>query len=245
MSQINKLISTLKQQLKVKGKTYADIAQYLKVSESSIKRLFYTHGFSLKRLEAICLFIGLELTDLIQLVDANTDRITHLSAEQEQQIVDKPLLTIITISVLNGWSFKDIIHYYDITDNQCYQHLVTLEQLRIIELLPLNKFKVLVAQNFAWIPNDPIEQYFHQHMRQDFFDSTFTKTNEMFYCLNGMLSNSDNQLLQKKLQQLKMTFAELYHNSVKGGLDQADGSALVVALRPWRPTRFEQYKRKR
>ena len=244
MSQLNLLISTLKQQLKAKGKTYSDIASYLKVSESSIKRIFMNKSFTINRLEQICHFIGLELTDLIQLVDTRVTRITQLERHQEQRIVENEKRILITIAVLNGWNFNDIIHYYDITHTECYQCLVELDSLNIIELLPFNKFKVLVSQNFSWIPNGPIENYFRHHMRDDFFKSNFSQPNELFLCLNGMLSYSNNQLMQKKLQQVKEIFAELHQNSVSAGIDQADGSVLVIGLRPYRPDQFERHKRK-
>jgi hypothetical protein len=37
-----------------------------------------------------------------------------------------------------------------LTESQCIQHLAKLEQLRLIELLPKNRIKVLVAYNFNW-----------------------------------------------------------------------------------------------
>ena len=245
MTQLNMIFSTLKQQLKINKKTYSDVAKYLKVSESSVKRLFNSQSMSIERLEQICHFIGLELTDLIGVVDQAKPRVKQLSVEQERELVADEKLLLMMISVFNGWKFDEIIEYYDLSEHACYQALEVLDKLNVIELLPFNQFKVLVAQDFAWIKNGPIETFFHQHMKNDFFDSAFNASDEFFLCLHGMLSDANNHLLQKKLRQIKQLFAELHQHSLAVGIEKASGSALVLALRPWLPGIFEKYKRKK
>ena len=44
------IFAVLKQQLHAQGKTYADLAKHLDVSESSIKRLFANQSVTLERL---------------------------------------------------------------------------------------------------------------------------------------------------------------------------------------------------
>ncbi len=46
MSQADSLIETLKRQLRAQGKTYADVAEWLALSEASVKRLFAEKHFS-------------------------------------------------------------------------------------------------------------------------------------------------------------------------------------------------------
>ena len=53
MAQTALIIDTLKRALKLHGKTYADVAEYLQLSEASIKRMFAQHRFSLQRLDAL------------------------------------------------------------------------------------------------------------------------------------------------------------------------------------------------
>jgi len=54
-------MTTLKKQLKAHGKTYADVAELLQLSEASVKRLFAEQSFTLKRLERIFRTILLSL----------------------------------------------------------------------------------------------------------------------------------------------------------------------------------------
>ena len=52
MPQVSPLISTLKKQLKAHGKTYADVAELLQLSEASVKRLFAEQNFTYRGLRA-------------------------------------------------------------------------------------------------------------------------------------------------------------------------------------------------
>jgi len=88
MAQTKLIISTLKKTLKLHGKTYADVAQHLELSEASVKRMFAQESFSLNRLDAICTMMNMEITELMQLVNESTSRqISELSDEQEKQLV--------------------------------------------------------------------------------------------------------------------------------------------------------------
>ena len=53
MAQTRELIKTLKLALKARGKTYADVALELGLTEASVKRLFSRQSFSLDRLDQV------------------------------------------------------------------------------------------------------------------------------------------------------------------------------------------------
>ena len=56
MTQTARLLETLKHYLKIQGITYRILAQRLKLSESSVKRLFSDQSLSLKHLERFVLY---------------------------------------------------------------------------------------------------------------------------------------------------------------------------------------------
>jgi DNA-binding Xre family transcriptional regulator len=62
MSQTNNLLLALKKQLRAQGKTYADVAQLLDLSEASVKRLFASQSFTLQRLEQLCDWLQIEFS---------------------------------------------------------------------------------------------------------------------------------------------------------------------------------------
>jgi len=244
MAQTTLIISTLKKTLKSYGKTYADVAKYLELSEASVKRMFAQQTVSLNRLDAICQMLDMEITELMQKVNDSTARqISELSDEQEQQLVSDRELLLITIMVINNWTLEEILHAYNFTEAQCIQHLAKLDRLNIIELLPNNKIKIKISSNFKWRNNGHIQRFFRESIESEFFNSKFSKPEEKLVVLNGMLSQESNAIFQRKLERLAREFDEMAKEDVTLPLSERLGYTSVLAVRDWRFTVFDVYKR--
>lgn len=243
MPQITPLVKTLKAQLKANGCTYANVAAQLGLSEASVKRLFAEESFTLQRLEDVCHMIGLEISELIQLMESEQRKIIQLSLEQEEQIAADLLLLMITACVINGYSYQDLIEQYDIKPTDCIQKLVALDRLKIIELLPNNRIKLLISHNFSWQPNGPIQRFFQEKIEQDFFSSKFDQAHEKLIVINGLLSKASNIEFQKKLQRLAQDFTELSQQDFSLPMEEKYGNSIVLAVRQWQYNLFEAYKK--
>lgn len=244
MAQTTLIISTLKKTLKSHGKTYADVAKYLELSEASVKRMFAQQTVSLNRLDAICQMLDMEITELMQKVNDSTARqISELSDEQEQQLVSDRELLLITIMVINNWTLEEILQAYNFTEAQCIQHLAKLDRLNIIELLPNNKIKIKISSNFKWRNNGHIQRFFRESIESEFFNSKFSKPEEKLVVLNGMLSQESNAIFQRKLERLAREFDEMAKEDVTLPLSERLGYTSVLAVRDWRFTVFDVYKR--
>jgi DNA-binding Xre family transcriptional regulator len=243
MSQTPALISTLKKQLKAQGKTYADVATALGISEASIKRLFTEQSFSLQRLEATCQIIDLQLSELVALMEKEQPQLQQLTAEQEQVLVNDTLLLMIAIQVMNGHSFKDLYQDIAISETDCIRKLVQLDRLRVIELLPNNRIKLLIAPNFRWQLNGPIQRFFQRHVEQDFFRSTFKESDEKLLVLNGELGEFSNQEMQRKIEKLAKEFNALAHQDSQLPKSQRKNITVVLASRAWQFGLFDGYRR--
>lgn len=75
----------LKKELKLRGKTYSDIAEPLMLTTSGVKKLFTSHDISLKRLETICQLVGLTVSEVIN--EASEDFVKDFSFSQEQELL--------------------------------------------------------------------------------------------------------------------------------------------------------------
>lgn len=243
MAQTSSLIKALKKQLKANGRTYANVAELLQLSEASVKRLFASENISLQRLEAICQMLDMDISELIQHMLNDQHRVTQLSHEQEEKITSDLLLLLITVCVINGYSYDDIFEQYNIDAQVCLQKLTILDQLKIINLLPDNRIKLLVAANFSWLPNGPIQRFFQEKVEQDFFSSSFQKETEKLIVLNGFLSGTSNAALQKKMRRLANDFNKLSQSDKTLPVSSHQGTSLVIALRPWQYSLFEDYQR--
>lgn len=244
MAQTTLIISILKKTLKLHGKTYADVAAHLALSEASVKRMFAQQAFSLTRLDAICQMMNMEITELMQMVnDATARQITELSAAQEQQLVSDIELLLVTISVINHFTLEDLLSTYTLTEAQCIKHLATLDRLDIIELLPNNNIKIKVSPNFKWRKNGHIQQFFRENIETEFFRSRFDQTAEKLLVLNGMLSQESNAIFQRKIERLAREFDEMAKEDSTIPLGDRLGYTAVLAVRDWRFSVFDEFQR--
>lgn len=242
MSQINTLITVIKKQLKAQGKTYADVAQVLELSEASVKRLFADKQFTLQRLETIVELLGFELSELMQLVVEQQQQLTQLAIEQEQEIANDLGLLLVTVAVMNHYSFQDILTQYNLSEAECIRKLAKLDRLKIIELLPNNRIKLLIAPNFSWLPKGPIQQFFQQKIQQDFFKSNFDQECEKLIVLNGVLSTRSVKEIQKKMRRLADDFNQLITQDKSSPIKDKIGISMVLAKRRWQYSIFEQFR---
>ena len=241
MAQTRELIKTLKTALKAQGKTYADVAIELGLTEASVKRLFSKQSFSLSRLDQICHMLDMEITDLVQLMNEQQQRLQQLSIEQEKEITNNVTLTLIAVCVLNRWTMDDILSYYHISETECIQHLAKLDRLKVIELLPKNQIRLLVAPNFSWRENGPIQLFFQKKISQEFFNTRFSRDDECLIVLNGMFSSQSNAELQRRLKRLAREFDLLNNDDVALDLEKRHGTTLVLAMRGWQYGLFQPF----
>ena len=243
MAQTRELIKALKTALKAQGKTYADVAVELELTEASVKRLFSQQSFSLSRLDQVCHMLDMEITDLVQLMNEQQQRLQQLTVEQEKEITDDVTLTLIAVCVLNRWTFDDILTYYRISETECLRRLAKLDRLKVIELLPGNRIRLLVAPNFSWRENGPIQLFFQKKISQEFFNTRFNRNDECLIVLNGMFSSQSNAELQRKLKRLSREFDLLNNDDAALELEDRKGATLVLAMRGWQYGFFKPFKK--
>lgn len=244
MEQTEALIATLKKALKLHGLTYRDVAKGLRLSEASVKRLFSQPSFSLARFDQVCRLMGMEIKDLVELMEVERGRISELTERQEEELVSDTKLLLVAFLAVNGWTFREILEYFTLREPELIRCLTRLDKLKLIELLPKNRIKLRIAPNFAWRKNGPIEKFFNAHLREDFLKSHFDAEDEAFVFFSGMLSRSSNAVLLKKFEQLETEFDELNRHDRRLPIAQRFGYSMVLAIRPWHPAAFEPFRRK-
>ncbi|HHT9953141.1 TPA: helix-turn-helix domain-containing protein [Legionella pneumophila] len=243
MSQNKEIFLVIKQQLRMHGITYKILAEKLDLSEASVKRIFSQKDVSLSRLEQICSCFYFTLSDVFSLVEKRKERILQLSVSQEKELVSELELLLVAICILNHWTFKDILKFYTVSEHALIRHAARLDQMKIIELQPGNRFKLLVDSDFHWISGGPIQQFFQKNIQHDFFSCHFEKPTELYLVRSGMLSEQDNQQFQKILHETANKFVKLCRDTSDIPIEKRQGTALIVAMRPWVPEIFDPFKR--
>ena len=236
MVQSKRLVNALKETLKSRDITYADVAGHLGLSLSSVKRQFSTQRFSLNRLEQVCDLAGIDLLEL-----ARRLRVAALTEEQERQLVSDPALLLTTVCVLNRWTFERIVERYGFTTVQLTNLLVRLDRIGLIELLPAKRIRLRVARNFAWLPGGPIHRYFVDRVQGEFLSGEFDPDRDLHRFSWGMLSDPSAAQLRARIAEVMDAFDDLTRRD-EVRADAAAGTCFLVALRRWEPTAFQSFR---
>lgn len=243
MSQSTALINALKQALKQQGFTYADVAKGLDMSEANIKRMFSGQRFYLKVFDEICQLIGIHMSDLAKQVERESQSLEQLSESQEKELVSDPKLLLLTFMVINGVVFDDIIQEYRLSEIEAISYLTRLDRLKIIELLPFNRVKLLIAPNFQWRRGGPIQQFFTHSLQQDFLDHGFDDHGELLRFMSGVMSSASKEQLIIKLKQLATEFSDFNHQDARLPFEQRHLTSMILAIRAWSPKSFERFRK--
>lgn len=236
-------IETLKRALKASGHTYADVAKHLDISEASVKKMFSTNHFTLRRIDRICEMVDMDFIDLVRLFDEQRQRISMLSIEQERELVQNKKLFLIAICARNHCSFEEILGTFNFTKAELFKYLAQLEKLQLIEIHPNNRIKLKVAEDFRWIPHGPIETYFEQHLLNEFLTSDFDGEKEMRLYLHGSMTFGAKETLLRKLNILAHEFSQLLKEGSSRPLSERHNVGLLLATREWEPVIFSQQRR--
>ena len=141
------------------------------------------------------------------------------------------------------FTFQDIIQIYDISETEGIKLLAKLDRMKIIELQPGNRVKLMIAKNFELIPNGPLQRFYEQKVQSEFFNSNFNGPGEFRIFVSGMFSRPANAELIKKVKHLAFDAHELKSESESLPLGEQFGCSLIMAIRPWEVKLFDQLRR--
>jgi transcriptional regulator with XRE-family HTH domain len=243
MAQTKQIVETLKRELRAHGITYRQVAQKLDLSEASVKRLFAENSFTLDRLAQICDMMHLEISELIEQMEKGLALTERLTLEQETELAADIKLMMMAHFLMNKLEFQEIIDTYDISETEGIRLLAKLDRMKIIELQPGNRVRLMIAKHFDYIPGGPIEQFYVRHLQGEFLHSRFRNNGEHRTYLSGMFSRDANAEIIRKMTRLEEDIKDLRDVSDKLPLNERFGCSVLVAIRPWEPKVFEELRR--
>jgi transcriptional regulator with XRE-family HTH domain len=235
------IVAELKRSLKEKNLTYAAVAGKLGLSVASIKRLFSGGDLSLRRVDQICELLESNLSDVLERARERpaTDQLT---LSQEQEIVADPALFLMAWLVINRASFSEIARSYKFSEREVLRYFIKLDQMKVIELQPGNRVRLLVSRHFSWRPGGPVQRYIHQKLLREFTDSHFIGPQEEFFFHGGEVSEEGIAELKQALRNTARQCAEILDRE-RAPRDVRRGAAFVLALRPWKYSGFRRFER--
>ena len=243
MHQVHSLFTNLKSRLKEKGLTYKDVANHLELTEASVKRMFSAEDISIKRLDSICDLLGIDLADLAKTDASNSRAIKVMTLEQEKEIVSDERMLAASFLVYTGWTYEDILKYFDFSEPELISKLTRLDKLGLIELLPNNRIRLRVANNLSWRKRGPIQQAFVDHIQNSFMRNYFDSEGEYLRLTSGMYSPISCSIILSKLQKLAFEIFQLYEEDKNLPVHDRIPFGTLIAARPWHAEFFDKLRR--
>ena len=244
MSTTHDLVTALKAELKTAGITYAELAQHLGMAESSIKRVFAKADMPLSRIDDVLRVLKMDFAELARKVADAQPLATKLSPAQEAAVVADRRLMLLAICCLSQWTFDQMVATYTFSEAECIGYLVALDRLGIIELRPLNRYRLKVAKGFRWLPDGPVMRYFRSEVVDDYFAGGFDGDGELLMLVHGSISPGQAAGFTERLQRVGQDFAQQHLADQKLAPAQRRAYTLVVGMRSWLFAAFRDLQRK-
>jgi hypothetical protein len=235
------IIAELKRALKSSGHTYAAVAEHLQLSVASVKRLFSTGDFTLARVDQICDLVRLDLSTILERAQEHQEPEKQLSLSQEKEIISDPGLFLIAWLTLSRTPFEVMVSSYRFSAAEVQRYLIKLDRLRIIELQPANRVRLLVSRRFSWRRSGPVQRYIHQRLLKEFLADDFAGERDEFFFHGDTVSEQGLVKLKRALQQAVRECMEIM--DVDRGAKGQRGVAFALALRPWEYSGFVELRR--
>jgi hypothetical protein len=138
--------------------------------------------------------------------------------------------------------FEEMTQQYHFTEREALRYLIRLDRLKVIELQPGNRVRLLVSRHFSWRAAGPVQKYIHPKLLREFFASHFGSAEDEFFFHGGRVSAEALAHLKRALRGAARECAEIIERD-RSTTQERNGAAFVLALRPWNYSGFAQFNR--
>jgi DNA-binding Xre family transcriptional regulator len=243
MSTTADLVLALKKELKAAQMTYADLARSLGMAESSVKRMLAKGDMPLSRVDAMCRALKLDFADLARRVADAQALLKELTPEQERAVVADKKLLLCALCVLSQWTLEQVRSEYRLSEAECIKYFAQLDRIGIIELRPLNRYRLKLAKTFRWRPHGAVMNYFREHALLDYFSGGFGGAGEGLLLVHGSISRSLAPSFVERMQRVAQDFAQQHQADQKLSGKDREGYTLLLAMRNWEFGAFTALRR--
>jgi transcriptional regulator with XRE-family HTH domain len=233
-SDIPRILTTLKGMLRGKNLTYKQIAARLGVHEATVKRNLNGRGLSLEFLERVCNLADLRIPELLEMSEDGQDsRQRHISIRQESGLASNLLSTFFFLLLQRKWTPEDIRDEFQLTEAQLVNHLIRLDRLGVIKLLPNNRVRVLIGRHPDWKSGGPIRQTFNRWLGQQFSNMDYARG--MFEVETVKIAPSSLALVQSLMKDFSEAIIRIGERDHQLRGERHDWYSVLVAARPVDP----------
>jgi hypothetical protein len=132
---------------------------------------------------------------------------------------------------------------YRLSEAEGIRYLVQLDRIGIIELKPLNRYRLKLAKTFRWRPHGPVMHYFRDHALLDYFSGGFDGAGEGVLLVHGSISRALAPAFIERMQRVAQDFAQQHLADQRLPEAQREGYTLLLAMRSWEFEAFGAMRR--
>ena len=238
-----RIMTSLKAVMKSRQITYRDLAQRIRLSEASVKRIFSRGTLTLTRLDEICQALEVGLSEVVRLAgEKSADSPEYLTLEQETALAADPKLLACFYLLANGRTARDVGAQLDVDERAVRRLMVRLDALRLIELRSKLRARTRAATVIGWRPDGPLRRLYEGRVRQEFLEAGFARSGEALHFLSAELSEASSKVLLRKLERMAGEFRDLAELDRTVPARDKRSMAALLAVRPWVFSMFKNLK---
>ncbi|AZZ36952.1 hypothetical protein CIK05_09155 [Bdellovibrio sp. qaytius] len=164
-----KIQRTLKTLMKSQKATYESMAKALKTSPATIKRRLNGDDLTLQQLKDLASALSVSFYEIIELSKV-VKREAHLfTVEQEKLLASNFNIKMLFRRILAGEKFSKIKTDLNLSEKEMRSYSRGLENVGLIQLLPGDRFTLLVHYPFRWQPNGALHKTYGDMVLKNIF----------------------------------------------------------------------------
>jgi transcriptional regulator with XRE-family HTH domain len=162
------LITLIKNVLKERRISYAELAKQMNLSESGLKKIFSSDDVSFGRMSQITSILGLRLTDLLNEIESKDTHSIVFSDEEQKYFLKNPDAFHFFVRLLiERKSAEEIQEEFKLTAAATFKLLQKLDAFGWIQLLPENKIKLPPLSLVKDFGSGPLLDHIYQEWSKD------------------------------------------------------------------------------
>lgn len=157
-----KIQNAIKQLMKTKRFSYADLALHLGTSQATIKRRLNGNDISIEQLQEIALALESNLYELIEISKQQGNKVYEFNLKQEELLSKDPIHMMAFRQLIMKKTFREVCKSLSITESNLRKILRKFEERGLIKLMPQDRIVLLANFPFKWIANGPLEKSYEK-----------------------------------------------------------------------------------
>lgn len=205
------IFELLKNALKVRKKTYKDLAAHLSISELTVKRMFKDKDCKISRMLEICTFLNVDFYELLAFEERYNNYPQYLPEQIEKALASDPIAFGVFLLIVSNLTTQDLANVTTFSDVELYKVLRKLEKMELIELEANNHFTVKTRLPIAWRLDGHLATAL-KNVNLRYLSHCFDhheKPEYNYFSTSRLMSADSAQTMKQKLNELYQSFHQL------------------------------------